>query len=283
MPLEKLKVFISWSGERSRTVGEALREWLPNVLSMAEPWMSASDVEKGAKWNQVVSGELETNNFSIICLTPENLGAPWLLFEAGALSKKAESRALTYLFDLEYSDVKDPLSQFQHTKANESETRRLVETINNHMGEATLPKDRLHKIFEKWWPDLAAHLAGVTPAGPKTDGRNRVPEMISEILERVREQGRQLQRLELGDSVSRFPPVRIPSQTELDTFAARLQKQLESIGHPGAVSVEGNEIGIGSARVSFGLARNLLLHSPTFTSSERVEKFLSKLARLSGS
>ncbi len=87
MPLEKLKIFISWSGDRSRAVAEALRDWLPDVLPMAEPWMSA-DVEKGAKWSQSVSGELEKSNFAAVCLTPENLTAPWLLFDAVALRNR---------------------------------------------------------------------------------------------------------------------------------------------------------------------------------------------------
>src|SRR5579863_7341899 len=126
--MEKVKIFISWSGEQSRAVGEALREWLPNVLFLADPWMSAGDIEKGAKWNQVVSGELEKSNFSVICLSSDNLNSPWLLFESGALSKRSDSRVFTYLFGVEYADVKDPLSQFQHTKADEGDTKRLVET-----------------------------------------------------------------------------------------------------------------------------------------------------------
>jgi hypothetical protein len=125
MAFEKLRIFLSWSGERSRAIAEALRDWLPNVLFATDPWLSAADIEKGAKWNQVVSGELENSNFSIICLTGDNLGAPWLLFEAGAISKRADSRAFTYLYGIEYSDVKDPLSQFQHTLANEAETKDL--------------------------------------------------------------------------------------------------------------------------------------------------------------
>jgi hypothetical protein len=63
MPFEKLKIFISWSGNRSRAVAKAFHAWLPDVLPLAEPWMSAEDVENGAKWNQVVSGELEKANF----------------------------------------------------------------------------------------------------------------------------------------------------------------------------------------------------------------------------
>jgi hypothetical protein len=163
---------------------------------MAEPWLSAADIEKGAKWNQVVNGELEQSNFAIICLTPENLGAPWLLFEAGSLSKRAESRVCTFLYEIEYSEVKDPLSQFQHTRANEVETKKMVETINRYLGDAALPKDRLDKAFDKWWPDLKSSLDGVLAPDLKTVSHERnVPGMISEILERVREQGREMERL----------------------------------------------------------------------------------------
>src|SRR5215472_19191834 len=98
---EKLRIFISWSGSRSRGTAEALRDWLPDVLNIVDPWLSAADVEKGAKWRQVISGELEKANFAILCLTPENLSSPWLLFEAGALSKRSEALVCTYLLGLE--------------------------------------------------------------------------------------------------------------------------------------------------------------------------------------
>ena|SRR5689334_7768015 len=104
---------------------------------MVDPWLSAGDVDKGAKWAQAISGQLEKSDFGLICLTPENLTSPWLLFEAGALSKKEESRVCTYLYDLKYENVKDPLSQFQHTLATEAETKKLVGTINRALPVGT--------------------------------------------------------------------------------------------------------------------------------------------------
>src|SRR6188474_3258644 len=107
----------------------------------------ASDVKKGEKWRQALGGELEKANFGIICLTPENLTAPWILFEAGALSKKADSAVCTYLFDLANTEVKDPLAQFQHTEANQEDTKKLVITINQALGENALSLDRVEKAF----------------------------------------------------------------------------------------------------------------------------------------
>lgn len=39
-----MKVFLSWSGEKSRAVAEALREWLPYINPEIEPSMSDSDI-----------------------------------------------------------------------------------------------------------------------------------------------------------------------------------------------------------------------------------------------
>ena len=84
------KIFISWSGPLSQKLGEALRNWLPSALQFVKPYFSPEDIEKGAKWNSEISKELETSNIGIICLTRDNTEKPWILFEAGALSKSLE-------------------------------------------------------------------------------------------------------------------------------------------------------------------------------------------------
>ena len=92
-------VFISWSNERSRLVAEALRGWLPFVLQTVNPWMSVTDEEKGSQWESEISARLDES--------------PWLLFEAGALSKKlSESRVCTYLLDLTPAAVRPPMGMF---------------------------------------------------------------------------------------------------------------------------------------------------------------------------
>src|SRR5580700_539848 len=95
-----MKVFITWSGDTSKAIAVAPREFIPTVVQSVEAFMSASDIEKGSKWQGEISRELDAATVGIICLTPENLTAPWVLFEAGALSKKATesgARVCTYL------------------------------------------------------------------------------------------------------------------------------------------------------------------------------------------
>lgn len=81
-----MKVFLSWSGESSHAIAEKLHKWLPMVIQKIEPYIS-TEIEKGTRWASDIASELEVCAFGIACVTQENKDAPWLLFEAGALSK----------------------------------------------------------------------------------------------------------------------------------------------------------------------------------------------------
>jgi len=124
-----MKVFISWSGKRSRKTAEALKEWLQQVIQAVEPWFSG-DIEKGKRWSEEISAELEESKLGIICLDKENTDEPWILFEAGAIAKTKDARVCTFLLDLLPSDVKQPLGQFQHTQFDKEDVRKLMNDIN---------------------------------------------------------------------------------------------------------------------------------------------------------
>ncbi|MGH9930385.1 MAG: TIR domain-containing protein [Pyrinomonadaceae bacterium] len=78
-----MKVFISWSAERSLAIAKALHDWLPRVIQAVQPWLSETDIGKGTRWEQEIGVELAQTRFGILCLTPENLDARWINFEAG--------------------------------------------------------------------------------------------------------------------------------------------------------------------------------------------------------
>ena len=182
-----MRVLLSWSGDRSRQVAEALRFWLPSVIQAIEPWMSSTDIDKGSRWSVDVAARLGDTRFGIICLTPENLTAPWILFEAGALSKSLdETFVCPYLFDLEPSDIAGPLAQFQATRARRDDTRALLQTLNCALGDQALPSDRLDDAFQVWWEKLESRLAAVVK--PEVDVTSRRPdrEVLDEVLSLLR-------------------------------------------------------------------------------------------------
>jgi hypothetical protein len=181
-------VFISWSGPRSKSAAQALKEWLPLVVPTANPFMSATDIDKGTRWREEVATALDTMKAGIICLTPENLTAEWLLFEAGALSKTYDpkTRVWTYLLaDLKTQHLTDPLAMFQATTAEKEETRKLIHSINNNL-DAPVPERRVNHLFDKLWPDLEKELAAI-PAPTGAAPPERSPEeMSAETLDLLR-------------------------------------------------------------------------------------------------
>ena len=61
-----MKVFISWSGDLSRKVGELLADWIPNVLQHVEAWFSPDDIEKGEVWFGALTKQLAEIKVGVI-------------------------------------------------------------------------------------------------------------------------------------------------------------------------------------------------------------------------
>lgn len=196
----KLKVFIGWSGPRSQTLALALREWLPLVLHYVEPWVSQSDVSAGERWRKEVASELEATNFGIICLTPENLSAPWVLFEAGALAKSMErARVIPLLYNLDFKDVTGPLAEFQGKKCEESGILEMVEAVNKSAPEGQcLAEARVKKMFDLAWPDLHETIDSRISRDAPTEPHSRPDaEILEELVAGVRGLDARLRELSL--------------------------------------------------------------------------------------
>lgn len=185
-----MRIFVSWSGDRSKFVAEALRDWLPDVIQALEPWMSSEDIDKGSRWFSDIITQLNEVKVGIICLTPENLESAWILFEAGALSKTLNKTFVcTYLLDIEPGDISAPLGQFQATKANKEDTKKILCTINKALGEEFLTKERLESAFERCWPDFEKKLEAIPDVDSikvKKKKKRTEKELLEEILELVR-------------------------------------------------------------------------------------------------
>jgi hypothetical protein len=136
-----------------------------------------------------VATELLQTKAGILCVTADNIEAPWLNFEAGALSKTVGRTLVSpYLIGVKPSDLKGPLVQFQATESSKSDTRRLIGTLNKALDEAALSEKQLDKAFGAFWPGLESALTEIQsvkiPQRPQRSER----EMLEEILALVREQ-----------------------------------------------------------------------------------------------
>jgi hypothetical protein len=182
-----MRVFISWSGEPSRSIAQALHDWLPMVVQHVEPWMSEQDIESGGRWNDQVAAELEQADYGIICLTSENIERPWLLFEAGALAKRfVAARVVPLLIDLEPADVTMPLASFQGRPLSEDGMLRLVRDMNS-VRVNPLPPQQIDQLFSGMWPVLQSAVVEAIKIAPIRPGERRTTDdMLSEIVESVR-------------------------------------------------------------------------------------------------
>jgi TIR domain len=179
-----MKVFISWSGGRSRCIADVLRRWLPSVLQAVRPYFSPDDVAKGARWSAEIAKELEASRIGLLIITPENQEASWLLFEAGALAKNLErSKVCPLLFGaMEPTDVKGPLVQFQAAQFSKDEMKRVVKMINAELAES-LSADVLDGVFEMWWPKLEGQVKDELEKAQEGEDKARRSER--DILEEV--------------------------------------------------------------------------------------------------
>lgn len=183
------KVFISWSGDLSQSLAKAITDWLPMCVQHLKPFFSAEDIDKGKRWDAEIAKQLGVTDMGILCMTPNNVEATWIHFEAGALSKTVgKSRVCPLLFDLVPTDLEGPLSSFQATEFNKDDFSRLIGSMNDETGESKLDVNVLQATFEKFWPELESTVQDIlnssTASVRKVDRSQK--DLIVEILEKVR-------------------------------------------------------------------------------------------------
>jgi hypothetical protein len=176
-----MKVFISWSGERSLGLAQALHSWLPLVLQYVDPWLSKADIEAGQRWDDDLSKKLSECNFGISCVTRDNMTAPWLLFEAGALAKSVDnSKLVPLLLDLDIKDFSGPLSRFQAKKVDKAGISDILFSINKDAA-TPVPDTRLSDLLEMAWDNLEEKIEAI----PDTTSPATKPRTQSDILEEL--------------------------------------------------------------------------------------------------
>jgi TIR domain len=185
-----MKIFISWSGVRSRTVAEALKSFLESVIPVAKPWVSTQSIAAGSVWYSELRKELGQSGFVLLCLTKGNLTAPWIAFEAGALGYfNGTPRICPYLLDVETSQLQQlglPYTLFQAVPSTKHGTQRLVDSIVASLDESGRPASaRTAKYFKAFWPEL-------NKAINQANGLDEPPSESERLIAEITRQNREL-------------------------------------------------------------------------------------------
>jgi hypothetical protein len=173
------KVFLCWSGTRSRHFAEIVKEWLPKVLGDSlKPEMS-TQIEKGSAWFEELRSALDNSDCGVLCLTAEAVGSPWVHFEAGLLVRELstsskpemtqtkERRVFPLLCDITGEVLKGPLSAYQSTSArDQNDVLRLVEGIYQIMpANERRAIAEVTKSLRDGWDALQASLSDIPYIG----------------------------------------------------------------------------------------------------------------------
>lgn len=188
-----MKIFISWSGAKSKAVADIVKWWLDMVLQATDPWVSTADIHAGDRWADEIKAGLEGAEFGIICVTPSNQNSQWLNYEAGAISKQVKdstSKVTPLLIDINNpTEIQGPLTQFQATMPTRDGFERLALSINESMPVATKRSaESVRSSVEMAWQGLEEKLASIQVTEPSNTQKNRSNEdMLEELLLRVRD------------------------------------------------------------------------------------------------
>lgn len=185
-----MRVFISWSGTRSKETARLLHWFLPQVLNDVDPWMSDEDLNVGNQWGNEIVQQLNESSFGIICVTPGNVNRPWLNFEAGAISKSVGdelSRVAPFLIGMvSKNELTGPLSRYQAIQPNHDDVWKLIQALNSSLSRPRTIA-AAQESLDVWWPKFYEKYQIVESSKPASHIRERTDSAkIDEMLEIVR-------------------------------------------------------------------------------------------------
>jgi hypothetical protein len=130
------KLFISWSGENGKEIALKLKDILEKDVfnKKLSCFVSVTDIESGELWWNRIKRELTTSSVGIVCITKENVKAPWIYYEAGALVGN-NIRTIPLLFNCNFKILDNtPLKTNQIVSfADRKKFAKMILDINGHL------------------------------------------------------------------------------------------------------------------------------------------------------
>ncbi|MFF1650208.1 toll/interleukin-1 receptor domain-containing protein [Streptomyces sp. NPDC058240] len=271
-----MKVFISWSGARSKRTAEALRSWLPDVLQYINPWLSSVDIAAGRRGVRQIFDELSETNFGVICVTPENQTSPWVNFEAGSIAKQVdEGYVVPFLIGMKTTELVSPLSQFQAIAGdNKVDVQKLLFDINETSGSLAIPRERLERAFQRSWPEFEDSMRSVSEISSKDTLSNKVHRSEADMTEEILLIARQLDHRMA--EIERYAP-------RMDGTARRHPREIRRISEEKFIASSFAKIGWEAIRSSWEGESVVIVSQNKMGSSQSISlDFIERLAKSLG-
>ena len=150
-------VFLSWSGGQSRKIADAFSDLFKSVFAPTiKSFMSSRDIGAGDRSIGTLFKMLEKCNYGVCFINAENARAPWIQFEAGALSKIVDDSQVMVLL-LDQNSINSlygtPLAEFQHKLFTKDDVKSIFNEIIKKYG-LNDDKDSFLKRFDGDWDDF---------------------------------------------------------------------------------------------------------------------------------
>lgn len=161
---KKNKIFISWSQENSKEIAKALKNALENKVFSGfklECFVSDVDIASGEDWWIKIRKELKSCKMGILCMTKENLSAPWIYYEAGAMVAQNVS-TIPLLISCDFQALAStPLKNQATNFYDQAKFLDMLCNIKNKMGFNTLTNEQVKVLGKAAYSDLKDELEPV--------------------------------------------------------------------------------------------------------------------------
>ena len=144
------RIFVSWSGDNSKQIAKQLKLTLEDGIfkdTDLECFVSDTDISSGDDWWNKIKTELKECSMGIVCITKENLKAPWIYYESGAMVAH-DIKVIPLLFNCSFKLLNDtPI----HSKNmvdfyNQDKFLKMIKDINKELSILSIPDSSLDAI-----------------------------------------------------------------------------------------------------------------------------------------
>ncbi len=195
-----MKIFLSWSEERSKKIAEEFKNFLGQTCQQAITFFSFHDIESGTNWANKLMKELEQTNIGLFFFTPENLKSTFMHFEAGGLLRNEEKtiengKIIPVLFGIKKSDIVQPFAMFHMVIFNKVEIFKLINEINDKFQNPVKNKF-LESIFEKFYPETETEIQKIMDSDTTKPKPRPIEELLDELILNTRNHNSRLDTLD---------------------------------------------------------------------------------------